>query len=167
MRDEGVFLDGRPLKSPPHLFLGVAGSPDAPNPRYEARRLEKKIHAGAQFIQTQLVYDVDAFAAWLEALDERNLLDKAYILAGVGPLRSATTAHSMATQLHNVRGPPAILTRMETARDAQEEGIQIALEIIERLRALKAVSGIHLMAMGWEAVIPRIVTDAGLTPRAT
>ena len=162
MRDDGIFLDGRPLKNPPSLFLGVAGSPNAPNLRYEALRLKKKIHASAQFIQTQLVYDVDAFAAWLEALDKRNLLDKVHVLAGVGPLRSAKSARYIATQLHNVSVPPAILARMESARDAPEEGIQIALEIIARLRTMKGVSGIHLMAMGGEAVIPRIVTDAGL-----
>ena len=162
MRDDAIFLDGRPLKNPPRLFLGVAGSPNAPNSRYEALRLEKKINAGAQFIQTQLVYDVDAFAGWLEALNQQNLLDKVRILAGVGPLRSAKSARYIAAQLHNVRVPPAILARMESARDAQEEGIQIALEIIERLRTMKGVSGIHLMAMGWEAVIPRLVVEAGL-----
>ena len=108
------------------------------------------------------MYDVDAFAAWLEALDKRNLLDKVHVLAGVGPLRSAKSARYIATQLHNVSVPPAILARMESARDAPEEGIQIALEIIARLRTMKGVSGIHLMAMGGEAVIPRIVTDAGL-----
>ena len=166
MRDDGIFLDGRSLKSPPRLFLGAAGSPNAPNSRYEALRLEKKIHAGAQFIQTQLVYDVDAFAAWMEALDKRNVLDKIHILAGVGSLRSAKSARYIATQLHNVRVPPPILTRMESARDAQEEGIQIALEIMERLRTMKGVSGIHLMAMGWEAVIPRLVVEAGLQAQA-
>ena len=166
MRDDAIFLDGRPLKNPPRLFLGVAGSPNAPNPRYEARRLEKKINAGAQFIQTQLVYDVDAFAAWMEALDKRNLLDQVHILAGVGPLRGAKSARYIATQLHSVRVPPAMLARMENARDAQEEGVQIALEIIERLRKLKGVSGIHLMAMGWEEVVPRLVVEAGLPAQA-
>ena len=162
MRDDSIFLDGRALKNPPRVFLGVAGSPNAPNPRYEALRLEKKINAGAQFIQTQLVYDVEAFAGWLEALDQRNLLGKVHILAGVGPLRSAKAARYIATQLHNVRVPPAILARMEGARDAPEEGVQIALELMERLRTLKGVSGIHLMGMGWEAIIPRLVVEAGL-----
>lgn len=166
MRDDAIFLDGRPLKNPPRLFLGVAGSPNAPNLRYEALRLEKKIHAGAQFIQTQLVYDVDAFSAWMEELDKRNLLDKVHILAGVGPLRSAKSARYIATQLHNVRMPLAILARMESARDVQEEGIQIALEIMRRLRTMRGVSGIHLMAMGWEAVIPRLVVEAGLQASA-
>jgi len=166
IRDDAIFLDGRPLKNPPRLFLGVAGSPNAPNSRNEALRLEKKINAGAQFVQTQLVYDVDTFAAWMEALDKRNLLDKVHILAGVGPLRSAKSARYIATQLHNVRVPPAILARMESACDAQEEGIEIALEIIERLRTMKGVSGVHLMAMGWESVIPRLVCEAGLQTQA-
>ncbi len=167
MRDDGVFLDGRPLKNPPSLFLGVARSPNAPNLRYEALRLEKKIHAGAQFIQTQLVYDTDAFAAWLEALEKRNLLDKVHILAGVGPLRSLQAAQYIATQLHNVRVPPALLARMENARDPQAEGLAIAREIIARLKTMRGVSGIHLMAMGWEAVIPRVITDAGLVHKET
>jgi methylenetetrahydrofolate reductase (NADPH) len=162
MRDEAIFLDGRPLKSPPPLFLGVAGSPGAPNLRYETLRLEKKIRAGAQFIQTQLVYNVDAFTAWMEALDKQNLLDRVHILAGVGPLRSAQAAHYVATHLHNVCVPAALLTRMENAHEPREEGIQIALEVIERLRRLEGVSGIHLMSMGWESVVPRIVADAGL-----
>ncbi len=164
MRDEGIFLDGRPLTSPPPLFLGVAGAPNAPNLRYEAQRLEKKIHAGAQFIQTQLVYDVDAFAEWMEALDQRGLLDKVHILAGVGPLRSVKAARYIATQLHNVRVPPTLITRMENAHEPQAEGIQIALEIIERLKPIRGVSGIHLMAMGSESVVPRIVADAELLP---
>ncbi len=162
MRDESIFLDGRALKAPPHLFLGVAGSPSAPNLSYEALRLEKKIHAGAQFIQTQLVYDTDAFAAWMEALDQRRLLDKVHILAGVGPLRSVKAARYLATQLHNVRMPPALLARMENACDPQAEGREIAQEIIARLKTIPGVSGIHLMAMGWESVVPQIVRDAGL-----
>jgi methylenetetrahydrofolate reductase (NADPH) len=165
MRDDAIFLDGRPLKNPPRVFLGVAGSPNAPNLRYEALRLEKKINAGAQFIQTQLVYDVETFAAWLEALDKRNLLGKVHVLAGVGPLRSAQAAQYIATRLHNVRVPPAILARMERAGNAPEEGVQIALELMERLRTLKGVSGIHLMAMGWETVIPRLLVEAGLQMR--
>lgn len=162
MRDEAIFLDGRALKSPPALFLGVAGSPNAPNLRYEAQRLEKKIHAGAQFIQTQLVYDVDGFAEWMEALDQRGLLDEVHILAGVGPLRSVKAARYIATQLHNVRMPPALLARLEQARDPEAEGLEMALEIIARLKTMPRVSGIHLMAMGWESVVPRLVADAGL-----
>lgn len=161
MRDDGVFLDRRPIKNLPHLFLGTAGSPNTSNPRHDALRLQKKINAGAQFIQTQLIYDVDLFEAWIEELDRLDALDKVYILAGVGPIRSVKAAHYLAT-VPGVQIPQAIIERIERAKDSQEEGILIALEIIERLKTITGVAGIHLMAMGWESVVPRIVADAGL-----
>ncbi len=163
MRDQGVFFDGRSLKEPPGLFLGATGTPSAADLAMEARRLHKKINAGAQFVQTQLVYDLDAFETWLEALDKRNLLSKAHVLAGIGPMRSVRAARYMAESVPGVQVPGAILTRMEQASDPCEEGVQIALELIERLKGMPGVSGVHLMAMGWESVVPRLVKEAGLT----
>ena len=164
MRDQGVFLDGRPLKEPPQLFLGETGTPSAPHLGMEARRLHKKINAGAQFVQTQLVYDLDAFEAWLEALDKRDLLSKVHVLAGIGPMRSVRAARYLAESVPGVRVPGAILTRMEQASDPGEEGVQIGLELIEKLKGMPGVSGVHLMAMGWEWVVPRLVKEAGLMP---
>ena len=166
MRDQGIFLDGRPLKEPPQLFLGATGTPSAPDLGMEARRLHKKINAGVQFIQTQLVYDLDVFEDWLEALDKRDLLSKAYILAGIGPMRSVRAAHYLAENVPGVRVPTDILKRMEQASDPREEGVQIALELIERLKEMPGVSGgVHLMAMGWESVVPLLVKEAGLMSR--
>ncbi len=164
MRDEGSYLDGRKMKESPRLFLGAAASPFASEPKFQALREHKKINAGAQFFQTNLVFDVGGFDRWLEALYDRDILDKVYILAGVTPIRS----HRMALYLHHkipgVTVPREILKKFENAKEnAQEElGIQIALEIINAIKTRQGISGIHLMSVGWESVVPRIIRDSGL-----
>jgi methylenetetrahydrofolate reductase (NADPH) len=169
MRDEGVYLDGRPIKNRPNFFLGAAGSPFGVPPKYEAIRAEKKVNAGAQFIQTQPVFDYQGFLAWVEALDQRNLLDKVYILAGLIPLKSARAAHFMAEGVPGVYVPPEIVARMDAAGDKegqQEEGVAIALEMIEKLKNTPGINGMHIMAVHWEEIVPRLVEEAGLpTPR--
>ena len=130
MRDEGRYLDGREIKAPPRFFLGAAASQFGALPQFEAIRAEKKINAGAQFIQTQPVFDHDRFLDWLEALDKRNLLGKVSILAGLIPLKSARAAKFMAEEVAGVRIPEAVVKRMTEAGDkkAQEEvGFEIAL----------------------------------------
>ncbi len=165
MRDEAFYLDGRQIKNPPQLFLGAAASPFGAPPKYEAIRAEKKINAGAQFIQTQPIFDYDGFTDWLEALDKRNLLDKVYILAGLVPLKSARAAHFMAEQVPGVVIPDDIVRRMDNAGDKegqQEAGVAIALEIIEKLKDTPGISGLHVMAVHWEAIVPRLMDEAGL-----
>jgi methylenetetrahydrofolate reductase (NADPH) len=165
MRDEAVYLDGRQIKEPPRFFLGAAASPFGAPPRYEAIRAEKKINAGAQFIQTQPVYDYDHFTDWLEALDKRNLLDKVYILAGLIPLKSARAAHFMAEKVPGVVVPPELVKRMDEAGDAeaqQETGVAIALDIIEKLKNTPGINGMHVMAVHWEAIVPRLVEESGV-----
>ena len=165
MRDEGEYLDGRNIKKPPSFFLGAAASPFGAPPQYEAIRAEKKINAGAQFIQTQPIFDYDRFTDWLEALDKRSLLDKTYILAGLIPLKSARAAHFMANDVPGVVVPPEIVERMDAAGDKegqQEEGVAIALEIIEKLKNTPGINGMHVMAVHWEAIVPRLVEEAGV-----
>ncbi len=165
MRDEGVYLDGRNIKNPPPFFLGAAASPFGAPPKYEAIRAEKKINAGAQFIQTQPVFDYDRFIDWLEALDKRNLLGKAYILPGLIPLKTARAAHFMAEEVPGVYVPPELVRRMDAAGDkASEEatGIEIALEMIERFKQTPGINGMHVMAVNWEKVVPQLVEAAGL-----
>ena len=164
MRDEGIYLDGRKMKSPPRLFLGAAASPFASEPRFQALREEKKINAGAQFFQTNLIYDPEGLDLWLEALDKRNILDKVYILAGVTPIRSRRMAQYLHHNIPGVRVPQAILERFETTKedDYEELGVEISLEIIEKIRGKKGINGFHLMSVGWEAIVPRIIADAGL-----
>jgi len=166
MRDEGKYLDGRAIKFPPKIFIGAAASPYASEPRFQAIREHKKVNAGAQFFQTNLVYDVDGLEIWLNALAQRNILDKVYILVGITPLKSYKVAQYMHNEVPGVFIPERLMKRMEKAGDgAAEEGVQIALELIEAVKKLQGVHGIHLMAVGWEEIVPRIVQEAGLAPK--
>jgi methylenetetrahydrofolate reductase (NADPH) len=164
MRDEGRYLDGREMKFPPHYFLGAAASPFASTPQFQAIRDHKKVNAGAQFFQTNLVFDVNRLEIWLNELARRDILNKVFILVGVTPIKS----FKMALYLERVPGvaiPEKIMKRMEDAEtkgNSQEEGILIALETVENIRRNTVVNGIHIMAVGWEEIVPRIVVDAGL-----
>ena len=160
MRDEGHYLDGKKMKFPPQFFLGAAASPNASEPKFQALREEKKINAGAQFLQTNLVYDLDRFDDWLEALDKRNILEKAYILVGVAPIKNLAVAHHLQNDVPGVVIPKPMMDRLENAGDVGEEGVQIALEIIEHVKKAKGINGIHLMPLNWEEIIPRIVEEA-------
>ncbi len=163
MRDEGKYLDGRSMKFPPKYFLGAAASPFASEPRFQAIREHKKVNAGAQFFQTNLVYDPDGLEIWLNELAKRNILDKVYILVGITPLKSLKVAQYMHNEVPGVFIPEKLMKRMEQAGDgAEEEGVQIALELIEAVKDKQGVNGIHLMAVGWEEIVPRIITEAGL-----
>ena len=173
LRDEGEHIDGREVGVRPKYFLGAAGSPFTLNPAYNAIRTEKKINAGAQFIQTQMVFDVGRFTDWLEALDKRALLDKAFILPGVCPLKSIDDTLYLARE-PGIYIPPELIKRMEQAakRDRSEnqgenryqveEGVQIAAEIIGELSHTPGIRGVHLMLFGQEEIIPRIFEQASL-----
>jgi methylenetetrahydrofolate reductase (NADPH) len=166
MRDEGKYLDGRNIKFPPQVFLGAAASPFASEPRFQAIREHKKVNAGAQFFQTNLVYDAEGLEVWLNELAKRDVMDKVFILIGITPLKSLKVAQYMNNEVPGVFIPEKLMKRMEAAGDgAAEEGVQIALELIEAVKDLQGVNGIHLMAVGWEEIVPRIVTEAGLLPK--
>jgi methylenetetrahydrofolate reductase (NADPH) len=167
MRDENRYLDGRSIKFPPKFFLGAAASPFASEPKFQALREHKKVNAGAQFFQTNLVYDADKLDIWLNALAQRNVLGKVFILIGITPLKTLKMAQYMNNEVPGVFVPDKVLKRMEAAGDkAEEEGVQIALELIEAVKTKQGVNGIHIMAVGWEEIVPRIVTEAGLLPKA-
>ena len=161
MRDAKEYLDGRAIASPPRLFLGAAASPSASTPRIQALRELKKAHAGAQFFQSNLVYDVEEFERYLEGLDKLGVLGMAPFLAGITPVRSARAARAMAA-IPGIKIPEALVRRLERSANPQEEGVQIALEIIERVRRLPGVRGVHIMAVGWELIVPRLVREAGI-----
>jgi methylenetetrahydrofolate reductase (NADPH) len=166
MRDEGRYLDGREIKYPPRFFLGAAASPFASEPKYQALREQKKINAGAQFFQTNLVFDVEGMEIWLNELAKRNILRQVYILIGITPLKSLKMAR-MLVHVPGVYIPTNIMDRMEIAEksgNAQEEGVQIALELISKITKYtnQGINGIHLMPVGWEDVVPRIIQEAGL-----
>jgi hypothetical protein len=163
--DEAKYLDGREIKTPPKYFLGAAASPFASNMKFQALREQKKVNAGAQFFQTNVVFDADALDEWLNEIAKRDILDKVYILIGITPLKNYKTAAYMDKKIPGVFVPEKILKRMETAKEKggeQEEGLQIALELVEKIKTKQGVSGIHLMAVGWEEIVPRIVVEAGL-----
>jgi methylenetetrahydrofolate reductase (NADH) len=167
MRDEGRYLDGREMKFPPKYFLGAAASPFASEPKFQALREQKKVNAGAQFFQTNLVFDADRLEIWLNELMKRNILDKVYILIGITPLKTLKMANYMNNEVPGVFIPESVLKRMEAADaagNAQEEGVQIALELIEKIRGKQGVNGLHIMAVGWEEIVPRIVHEARLIP---
>ena len=161
MRDTRQYLDGRAIANPPRLFLGAAASPSASTPGTQARRELKKAHAGAQFFQSNLVYDVEHFERYLEGLDKAGALALAPFLVGITPVRSARAARMMTT-VPGIVMPPAMIDRLERSSDPQEEGVQIALEIIERVRRLPGVRGLHIMAVGWELIVPRLVRESGV-----
>jgi methylenetetrahydrofolate reductase (NADPH) len=165
MRDEGIYLDGRKIKNPPAFFLGAATSPFASDPVLQAIKDNKKINAGAQFFQTNIIFEPDRIDLWLEELDKRNLLNKVFILIGISPLKSYKVAQYLQMNVPGVFLPDNILKRMEKAGDgASEEGVQIALEMIDSVKRKKGINGIHLMTLGWEAIVERIVKEAGLYP---
>ncbi|MCD4687134.1 MAG: methylenetetrahydrofolate reductase C-terminal domain-containing protein [Anaerolineae bacterium] len=165
MRDEGQYLDGRRIKFPPQMFLGAAASPFASRPDIQALREHKKINAGAQFFQTNLVFDPDGMEIWLNELAKRDVLDKVYILIGITPVKSLRMAQYMHHEVPGVTIPDPLMKRFEKAGDGfEEEAITITLELIDAIKDKQGVNGIHLMAVGWEAIVPRIITEAGLLP---
>lgn len=168
MRDEGKYLDGREMKFPPQYFLGAAAAPFASEPRFQALREHKKVNAGAQFFQTNLVYDPDGLEIWLNELAKRDILDKVYVLVGITPIKNVKMALRMDQEVPGIFIPQNLINRLEKAGDgAAEEGVQITLELIEKIKAKQGIHGIHLMAIGWEEIVPRIVTEAGLISRSS
>ena len=165
MRDEKKFLSGDDISGEVPLFIGAAANPFADHFEYRVSRLAKKVKAGADFIQTQAVYDVAKFTKWMEMVTDRGLDKQVHILAGVIPIRSAGMARYMRDYVSGVSVPDEIVTRMEDAENAREEGVRIVLEIIEQLKEVPGVHGIHIMAVGWEDIVPEIIERAGLLPR--
>lgn len=163
MRDEGIYLDGREIKHRPRLFLGAAAAPFAQEPSMQALRIRKKINAGAQFLQTNLIFDPDSLDPWLEQLDKEGLLDKVYILAGISPLRSMHLAQYLNDNIPGVTIPAAVMKRLADAGDGfTEESIAITVENLRRLKEKQGISGVHIMPLGWETVLPVIIEQAKL-----
>jgi len=166
MRDDKQFLCGEPINQyEPRLFIGAVENPFADPFEFRVTRLAKKIKAGADFIQTQCVFDIDRFAKWMELVVKKGLHKKAYVLAGLTPVRSAKALHYMKNEVAGISVPDELIKRMEAATDTKEEGIRICLEMIEKIKKIEGVSGIHLMPIGWESITPVIVEQAGLLPR--
>ena len=167
MRDEGRDMSGFELDTPPQMFIGAAANPFADPFEYRIIRLAKKIEAGAQFVQTQCIYNMQRFKEWLRLAREEGLTSKAYILGGITPLKSARMAKYMAANVAGMDIPDEVIKRLEGVprEKAAAEGIKICLETIAELRREEGVSGVHIMAIEDEAKVGRIVEAAGLMPR--
>ena len=164
LQENSEFIGGNKSKFPPKFFLGATTNPFADPEELQLIRLEKKINAGARFIQTQAIYNFDRFCEWMERVRERGLHKRAFIQAGI--LVNKSLRSIQMTQL--VAGmdiPDAFVERMEKAEDVKDEGMNIALELLGKLKAVEGISGIHIMAVGWEDIVPTIVERAGLLPR--
>ncbi|MBU0945934.1 MAG: acetyl-CoA decarbonylase/synthase complex subunit delta [Proteobacteria bacterium] len=166
MRDDKRFQCGEEIKSnEPRLFLGAAANPFAHPFEYRAVRLGKKVTAGADFVQTQIIYNVEKFAKFMEMVRDLGIDKKCYILAGVTPPKSLGMARYMKNFVPGMEVPDDIIRRMKDAKDKQKEGIQICVDIIKQVKEIKGVSGIHCMAIEWESAVPEILKRAGLLPR--
>jgi methylenetetrahydrofolate reductase (NADPH) len=166
MRDDKQFLCGDEIKEhEPKLFIGAVANPFADPFEFRVMRLAKKIDAGADFIQTQCIFDMKRFADWMKMVVDEGLHEKVYILAGLTPVRSHRALKYMKNNVAGMSIPDELITRMEAAEDPKEEGVKICLEMIEQIRGIEGVSGIHLMPIGWESITPVILERAGLLPR--
>jgi methylenetetrahydrofolate reductase (NADPH) len=167
MRDEGKFLSGADLDGKPQIFIGAASNPFADPFEWRVHRLAKKISAGVDFIQTQCIYNMAKFREFIRQANDMGLTEKAYILAGVTPMKSLGMAKYMKAKVPGMDVPDEIISRLQgVARDKQaEEGIKIALEQIAEFKEMKGVAGVHLMAIEWEHRVPEIAERAGMLPR--
>lgn len=164
LRDQHRLLSGRPLRVSPRWLIGGVENPFAPPLAYRAERLGKKVAAGAQFVQTQFVYDVPLFARWMEQVRALGLERRCFILAGVGPIRSLRALEHMRRNLPGVHIPDEIAHRLRSVPEDRvaAEGLAVCAEIIRQLREIPGVAGVHVMAFAWEEAIPELLERAGL-----
>ncbi len=167
MRDEGKFLGGDSIERPPQMFVGAAANPFADPFEIRVARLAKKVKAGVEFIQTQCIFNVEKFEKWMEGVRDRGLHEKVFILAGITPLKSLGMAKYMKNRVPGMDVPDEIIKRLSgVPKNRQaEEGLNICVETIQRLKEVEGVSGFHIMAIEWEEKVPEIVERAGLYPR--
>jgi len=162
MRDESQFLSERKLSTPPDVFIGAAANPFSPPVNYRPQRLRKKIEAGAQFIQTQYCFDVPMLKDYMHEVRSLGLHEQCFILAGVGPLASARTAKWIRKNVPGVYVPDDLITRLEGAVDQQQEGMKICIELIQQIKEIDGIAGIHVMAYRQEEMVAEIIQKSGV-----
>ena len=165
MRDEALFASGDEIKKPPKMFIGAAANPFADPFEFRVVRLAKKAAAGADFIQTQAVFDIPQFKEYMRMACDNGLDQKVAILAGIIPVRSSRALTYMKNEVAGMSVPDEMIRRMEEAEDPKAEGIKLAVELIAQLREVRGVRGIHLMPVSWESSVPLICEQAGFLPR--
>jgi 5,10-methylenetetrahydrofolate reductase len=164
LRRDGRLLSGAHVESPPRYFIGVADVPLAPHYRFE--RLEQKADAGADFVQTQIVFDVDAFGEWADRARSRGIFERMFVLAGVAVARGPKTARYITQHLPGVVVPARLVELLEEAGpDAEAEGIRLTVEVVAKLKAIQGIAGIHVMGLGQMGPVRRVIEAAGLLPR--
>ncbi len=171
MRDDGIFQNGQPIRNrkksrvvAPQIFIGAAANPFGSPQAFRPYRLLKKVRSGADFVQTQPIFDVSLFKEWLDKVRELGGSEELFILGGITPVKSARALHFMKENVPGVHIPDTSIKRMESAADQEEEGFNMACELIRELQNLDGVHGVHLMAIGWEKIIPKIVNHLRLNP---
>jgi 5,10-methylenetetrahydrofolate reductase len=165
MRDEGRFLSGRKLTSPPQVFLGAAVNPFAPPHDYRPIHFAKKVAAGAQFVQTQYCYDVPLLRRFMARARELGLHERCFILVGVGPLASAKTARWMRSSVPGVHIPDDVIGRIERAGPPKEQkaaGKRLCIDLIQEVREIEGVHGVHVMAYRQEEFVSEIIQGSGV-----
>jgi len=167
MRDEERFLSGEELTKAPQLFIGAAANPFADPFEIRALRLAKKVAAGAEFIQTQCIYNLSRFEEWMRQVVDMGLHEKVAILAGVTPLKSVGMGKYMKNMVPGMDVPDEIIERLKGVPKEKrgDEGIEICIETIQRLKEMEGVRGVHIMAIEWEEKVKEIAEGAGLLPR--
>jgi methylenetetrahydrofolate reductase (NADPH) len=161
LRDEHRFQSGRKVTFAPRVFFGAAANPFGQPFEWRAQRLAKKVAAGAQFVQTQYCYDVPRLKSFMQMVEDLGLLGKVFILVGVGPLRTAKAADWMRTNVPGIHIPDSIIKRMAGADKPALEGRQICIDLIQEVREIKGVSGVHVMAYRQEDTVPEIIDRSG------
>ncbi|NTW04913.1 MAG: methylenetetrahydrofolate reductase [Peptococcaceae bacterium] len=167
MRDEKKFFSGEEIKEhQPEFYIGAVANPFADPFEFRVDRLEKKVEAGAQFIQTQCIFDMERFERFMELVRERGIDQRVHILAGVTPLKSWRAAQYIQTGVAGMMVPDSLIERLKNAEDPKKEGVNICVEDIKHIKEnIKGVHGVHIMAIAWEEVVPEIVERTGLFPR--
>jgi methylenetetrahydrofolate reductase (NADPH) len=168
MRDEGRYLSGRTLSQPPDFLIGAVENPFAPPLEFRPMRLGKKVEAGAEFIQTQICFNPEKMRLFMSRCGELGLLDHVWVLAGVFIPRSGRATRYLRDQVPGIDVPDAILTRMESGASPEaqrREGVEIALEMVDAVRQIPGISGVHLMTIHNDDAIPTVIEEAGLLPR--
>lgn len=167
MRDEKLFFSGEEIKEhEPRFFIGAVANPFADPFEFRVDRLEKKVEAGAQFIQTQCIFDMERFERFMEMVRERGIDERVHILAGVTPMKSWRAAKYIQNNVSGMIVPDELVERLKNAEDPKREGVDICIEQIKYIKEnVKGVHGVHVMAIAWEEVVPEIVERSGLYPR--
>ena len=162
MREESVFLSGRKLTMPPRIFLGGAANPFAPPLDFRVDRLAKKVAAGAQFVQTQYCYDIPLLERYMQGVRDQGLDEKVFIIVGVGPLASARAASWIRDNVPGVHIPDAVVNRLKGAEKQKMEGKKLCIELMQKIREIKGVHGVHVMAYRQEESVAEIVDASGV-----